>query len=393
MPSNGTQRTPEILWYIGANDGEIPWDERHRFPPSFAALRDQARGLDRLGYYGALTTAREPIALVGETERLRFLVPQYPGVEPPALLAERAQVFDQYSGGRLIFNQVNGADPVLARYGRFHPKAERYEVSEEHWNLVRKLYLDDTDEYRGRHFEYGPRYKPAIDGPRQPGGVPVWGTGASPEGIHHAAAVLDAYLTFMGPVAEMGALFDRVRDAAAERGRTMRFGVLASVIVRETEDEAWERFEWQLANTDPAAVLSTVDRNLTSFHFPKLADLSSDDPQVRARIAALRAGRLPTRAELEFAPNTAAGLTTWTAAEPPFDIAGKGTGNYLVGSADNVAARIREMSDTLGIDIWILSGWPLLREAEITAELLFPRLGLPAPARPAGSVPLTTATR
>ena len=152
--------------------------------------------------------------------------------------------------------------------------------------------------------------------------------------------------------------------------------VLASVIVRETEDEAWERFEWQLANTSPESVLATADRNLVSFGFDPLEALTSPDAQVRARIEALRSGRLPTRADLEFAPNMAAGLTTWTAAEPPFDVSGKGPGTYLVGSADNVAARMQEMQDALGIDIWILSGWPLAAEAENTARLLFPRLGV-----------------
>ena len=105
----------------------------------------QAQNLDDLGYFGALTTAREPIALVGDTERLRFVVPEYPGVKPPALLAEQAQVFDSYSGGRLIFNQVNGADPVLARYGRFESKDERYELSKEYWQQVKSLYLDETE--------------------------------------------------------------------------------------------------------------------------------------------------------------------------------------------------------------------------------------------------------
>ena len=371
MPS-----TPDILWYIGANDGEVPWDRRHRFEPSFAALREQARTLDRLGFHGALTTAREAISLVADTERLRFVVPEYPGVKPPVLLAEEAQVFDQYSGGRLIYNQVNGADPVLARYGSFHSKAERYAVSEEYWKLVRRLYLDDTDGYEGTYFGYGPRYKPAIAGPRQPSGVPVWGTGASAEGIAHAAQVLDAYLMFMSPESAMDALFTKVRKASADAGREMRFGVLASVVVRETEDAAWERFEWQLSQTSPESVLATADRNLSSFGFPPLADLTSEDRQVQARIDALRAGRLPTRAELEYAPNMAAGLTTWTGAEPPFDVAGKGTGNYLVGSADQVADRILGMSENLGIDIWILSGWPLIDEAKYVADLLFPRLGV-----------------
>jgi alkanesulfonate monooxygenase len=74
----------------------------------------------------------------------------------------------------------------------------------------------------------------------------------------------------------------------------------------------------------------------------------------------------------------AAGLTTWTAAEPPFDIAGKGTGTYFVGSAGNVAATMNSLAEQAGIDIWILSGWPLAAEAEIAADLLLPLLRNPA---------------
>ncbi|MGV9712537.1 LLM class flavin-dependent oxidoreductase [Gordonia sp. NPDC003424] len=367
--------TPQVLWYINPTDGEVPWEPAGRVTPTFDVIRHQARTLDRLGFYGALTTAREAISLVGDTERLRFLVPEYPGVKPPVLLAEEAQVFDQYSGGRLIYNQVNGADPVLHRYGRFGTKAERYRLSAEYWKQVKKLYLDDTEPFDGEFFSYGPRYKPAIPGPRQPGGIEVWGTGASPEGIAHAAEVLDVYLSFMSEPASLARLFHRVRGAAAARGRSLRFGVLASVIVRETDEQAWERFEWQLSRTRPETVLATADRNLRSFGFPGLDDIRSGNPLVQNRIDALRAGRLPDRAALEFAPNMAAGLTTWTAAEPPFDIAGKGTGTYFVGSAVNVAAAMSRVAEQAGIDVWILSGWPLAAEAEIAAELLLPLLG------------------
>lgn len=370
---------PNILWYIGAVDGDVPWDPRHGRPASFDELRAQAQNLDDLGYFGALTTAREPIALVGDTKHLRFVVPEYPGIKPPALLAEQAQVFDSYSGGRLIFNQVNGADPVLARYGRFESKDERYELSKEYWRQVKSLYLDETEGHDGTFLKYGPRFKPPIAGDRQPTGVPVWGTGASSAGIDHAAAVLDVYLSFLGPIETTAELFGRVRQAAGAVGKQLQFGVLTSVIVRETEQEAWDHFEWQLANTSPQAVLATADRNLRSFGFPPLAELTSPDPQVQRRIDALRDGRLPSRDDLEFAPNMAAGLTTWTGAEPPFDIAGKGTGTYLVGSAENVAARMQEMARIAGIDYWLLSGWPLVEEAAITAELLFPQLGFELP--------------
>ncbi len=125
-------------------------------------------------------------------------------------------------------------------------------------------------------------------------------------------------------------------------------------------------------------MLATADRNLRSFGYPGLDEITSPDPQVQGRIDALRAGRIPGRDLLEFAPSMAAGLTTWTAAEPPFDIAGKDTGTYFVGSAENVARAMNTVAAQAGIDIWILSGWPLAAEAEIDADLLLPLLGAPA---------------
>jgi alkanesulfonate monooxygenase len=52
-----------------------------------------------------------------------------------------------------------------------------------------------------------------------------------------------------------------------------------------------------------------------------------------------------------------------------------GAGTALVGDASTVAARLLEYAD-LGIDTFILSGYPHLEEAYRVAELLFPRLPL-----------------
>lgn len=373
-----TSNDIRVLWYLNGVDGDVPWNPERRVPPSLEHLSSVVRTLDEAGFYGVLSTARETIALVSQTERLRFLIPEYPGVKPPALLAEEAQVFDHYSGGRLIYNQVNGADPVLARYGRFDPKAERYRISAEYWSLVRDLYLDASEAVDGAHFQAGPRYKPSIAGPRQRGGVPLWGTGASPEGIAHAVQVLDVYLSFLATPDALSRTFGAMRAAAAAAGRRIPVGVLGSVIVRDTDDEAWTHFEWQLSHTDPAEMTRLADRNLRSFGFGPLAGRASADPQVQARIEALRAGRLPTREELEFAPGMAAGLTTWTSGEPPFDIAGKGSGNYLIGSPETVAGLITQLTAELDIDTWILSGWPLAAEAERFAAQVLPLL----PVRP-----------
>ena len=362
-----------FLWYLNPADGTVPWQPEHRIEPSLEHLRHVASEIDRLGYYGVLCTAREPIALVSATRSLRFLVPEYPGVKPPALMAEQAQVFDHYSGGRLLINQVNGADPVLARYGRFEGKDERYRVSAEYWRTVQEMYRDSASAVDGEYFRAGPQYKPDVPGPRQPK-LPIWGTGASPAGLTHAAEVLDVYLSFLARPEALVRTFDAARTAAAAAGRDLPCGVLGSVVVRDTDEEAWEHFEWQLAQTDPAEMARLADRNLRSFGFPGLDEITDDDPQVQARIDALRAGRIPRRAELEFAPGLAAGLTTWTSGEPPFDIAGKGSGNYLVGSPATVAENIDRLSDRLGAQYWILSGWPLAAEARRFAEQVVPLL-------------------
>jgi hypothetical protein len=50
-------------------------------------------------------------------------------------------------------------------------------------------------------------------------------------------------------------------------------------------------------------------------------------------------------------------------------------GTWIVGSAENVAARIKEFY-AQGTEAFILSGWPLIPEAQRIAKLLFPLLEL-----------------
>lgn len=58
-----------------------------------------------------------------------------------------------------------------------------------------------------------------------------------------------------------------------------------------------------------------------------------------------------------------------------FNVLGPLAGTTLVGSAVNVAARIREF-EAEGASAFILSGWPLIEEAHRVADLLFPLLEL-----------------
>jgi alkanesulfonate monooxygenase len=65
--------------------------------------------------------------------------------------------------------------------------------------------------------------------------------------------------------------------------------------------------------------------------------------------------------KLEVSPNLWAGI----------GLVRGGAGNALVGSPEQVAARMREYAE-LGIETFILSGYPHLEEAYRVAEFLFP---------------------
>ena len=148
--------------------------------------------------------------------------------------------------------------------------------------------------------------------------------------------------------------FERVRAAAAKKGRKVTFGIRLHFIVRETDEEAWadaERLISKLSDETIASAQEVFSR--------------ASDSVGQARMQALHNGR---RDRLEVSPNLWAGI----------GLVRSGAGTALVGSPKTVAARLREYQ-ALGIDTVIASGYPHLEEAYRVSELLFPELGLPGP--------------
>jgi alkanesulfonate monooxygenase len=85
---------------------------------------------------------------------------------------------------------------------------------------------------------------------------------------------------------------------------------------------------------------------------------------MQRRMAALHGrGGKRSRADLEISPNLWAGV----------GLVRGGAGTALVGDAKTVAARIEEYAE-LGLDTFVLSGYPHLEEAYRFAELVFPLL-------------------
>ena len=343
LPTHGDGR------YLGTSVGAREVDH--------AYLAQIAQAADRLGYYGVLIpTGRScedswvvASSLVSLTKQLRFLIAFRPGLLNPSLAARMAATFDRISNGRLLVNIVTGGDPIEnTGDGIFLDHAERYEITREFLDVWKRLLAGETVDFTGRHLrlENGNLLFPAVQKPHPP----LFFGGSSEIGIDVAAEQVDTYLSWGEPPALVGEKLAQARTAAAKYGRRLNFGVRLHVIVRETAQEAWKAADDLIRHVDDVTIANAQAR------------FASMDSIGQRRMAALHGG---SRDKLEIYPNLWAGV----------GLVRGGAGTALVGDPDQVAALMREYM-AVGVENFILSGYPHLEEAFKVGELLFPKLGL-----------------
>ncbi|GAB3213618.1 LLM class flavin-dependent oxidoreductase [Marinactinospora thermotolerans] len=338
--------------------------------PTPAYLLQIARAAEQLGFEGVLTPTGtqcedawlSTAALTTATERLKFLVAFRPGLLSPTLAAQMATTFQRISGGRLLLNVVTGGESAEQRaHGDFLDKDERYARTAEFLQILTRLWRGETVDLAGRHLRVqGARL---LTTPTPP--PPLYFGGSSPAALDVAAGHVDTYLTWGEPPGAVAEKIGRVRDLAARRGRALRYGIRLHVITRDTAEEAWEQAHRLLARLDPATIA----------HAQK--GLAGSESEGQRRMRELHGGRTEN---LEIAPNLWAGV----------GLVRGGAGTALVGSHREVADRIEEYH-RLGLDEFILSGYPHLEEAYWFGEGVLPLLGerglwthpAGAPARPA----------
>jgi len=353
-------RETDVLWFLPTHgDGRYLGSEIGARHVSLGYLSQIARAADELGYYGVLLpTGRScedswviASAMIPLTQRLRFLVAVRPGLTEPSFAARMAATLDRLSGGRLLINVVTGGDPVeLKGDGVFLDHDERYEVTDEFLSIWRKLMQGEevTEAHKHLRIEKGKLLYP----PRQKPYPPLYFGGSSAAGGGVAAKHVDVYLTWGEPPADVGEKIAAAKALAAGQSRTFSFGIRLHVIVRETSAEAWRAADELIAKVDD----ETIAMAQTAF--------SRFDSVGQQRMTRLHAGG---RDKLEVSPNLWAGV----------GLVRGGAGTALVGNPDEVAARMKEYM-ALGIDRFILSGYPHLEECYRFAELVFPKLPLRA---------------
>jgi alkanesulfonate monooxygenase len=352
LPTNGDSRTDLSLGNaVGAAGSRVTADGAAR-APDIGYIGQIARSAEQLGFTAALTPTSSwcedawvmTAALTQVTTRFRYLVASRPGLMSPTLAAHMAATYQRICGGRLLLNIVTGGDDVeQQRFGDHLGKHDRYRRCAEFLHVLRELWTGRRVDFRGDYYDIrGARIVPA----------PVWPDiylgGSSGDAIDVAARYADAYLTWGEPPAAVAQKLDRVREQAKAAGRELRFGIRLHVITRDTAGQAWAEAQRLLDGLDPAAIerAQAVQR--------------SSQSEGQRRMVALHGGRTDA---LEVSPNLWAGV----------GLVRGGAGTALVGSHDEVADRMAEYH-ALGIDEFILSGYPHLEEAYQVAEGVMPVL-------------------
>jgi alkanesulfonate monooxygenase len=350
---------PKFDWFIPIDgDGIHLGTQQAERPPSFDYLHQVVQTAERLGFYSLLIPTRfvnglfdegAPLmetwttatALAAVTQRIRFLIAVRPGFIAAGLFAKMAATLDQISHGRVDINIVpGGIQHDFERLGVEIDHAGRYEQAEELMQACRALWRGEVTDFDGAYITLrGARCSPV------PHGTPrFYQGGASPRAEALTARQADVYLMWIEPPARMAERIERVAALYRDNGRTPAFGLRTHLVVRDDADEAWSMADSLIAQADPDVL---QQRQAVMAGTP----MTGQQTQA-ARVAQHRLG--------EHLWN---GLSTVRV----------NCGTAIVGTPDAVVGELFTYWQ-LGIDEFILSGYPHVEECERISQDVIPRL-------------------
>ena len=175
--------------------------------------------------------------LLAATTSLKVIAAILPGPWNPALAAKQIATINHLTGGRVAVNVVSGWFR-----GEFHAIGEhwldhdeRYRRSEEFIRALKGIWTEESFTFRGdfyRFNEYSLKPKPLDPQPE------IFQGGSSRAARDMAARVSDWYFTNGNTPAEIAKQVDDIQTKAAANGHSVKVGVNAFAVVRETEAEA-----------------------------------------------------------------------------------------------------------------------------------------------------------
>ena len=350
---------PEISWFsalcdddyefLGVPDPQLKssWEHCRNI-----VMRAEEGGFDNIllpsGYELGLDTTAFAAAVATQVKRIKLLWATRMGEDWPPQLARRIATLDRIlgpnaagTGGRLNVNIISSDLP-----GEKLESGPRYRRGTEIMKIIRTLLNGEHLDFQGEFYnlKLDPARISTISG-KCPN---LYFGGLSHEARDCAAEAADVYLMWPDTMDKVKETVTDMKARAAAKGRTLKFGYRAHVIVRETEDEARAYADRLLSKLDDEMGRAIREKSLDAKNF-------GVQRQQELRSAADGDGFVEEN--------------LWTGVSR----ARSGCGAAIVGNPDQVLAKLRAYQDA-GMEAFILSGYPHMQECDMFARYVLPQI-------------------
>ena len=343
----------EISWFAPICDGDDQFlgvrDER--FKSSWENTSQIIKTADTLGYSNVLCPSsyqigQDPLtyisAMANLTKNINFLAAIRSGEIHPPMLARSIATLDHILKGRLTINIISSDLP-----GTLMPSKERYDRSREVIQILKQAWNQNEINFQGNYYNFNLPSSP-VKPYQQNGGPLLYFGGYSNEGVDLCAEFCDVYLMWPDTEEKLKVLISKMKSKAAEYNRTVQFGLRVHVIVRETENEAKA-----YANK----LISKLDLKIGEDIKNRALDSKS--------LGVSKQTSLREKADKEYYAEP----HLWTG----IGLARSGCGAAIVGNPEQVFNKIKSYID-MGINAFILSGYPHHQECKLFAKYVLPKL-------------------
>jgi len=343
----------EISWFAPICDGDDQFlgVRDQRFKSSWENTSQIIKTADTLGYSNVLCPSsyqvgQDPLtyisAMANLTKNINFLAAIRSGEMHPPMLARSIATLDHILKGRLTINIISSDLP-----GSLMPSKERYDRSREVIQILKQAWNQNEINFQGNYYNFNLPSSP-VKPYQQNGGPLLYFGGYSTEGVDLCAEFCDVYLMWPDTKEKLKVLISKMKSKAAEYNRTVQFGLRVHVIVRETENEAKA-----YANK----LISKLDLKIGEDIKNRALDSKS--------LGVSKQTSLREKADKEYYAEP----HLWTG----IGLARSGCGAAIVGNPEQVFNKIKSYID-MGINAFILSGYPHHQECKLFAKYVLPKL-------------------
>ena len=274
--------------------------------------------------------------ILAKTEKLKVIAAILPGPWKPALAAKQLATIDHLTNGRIAINVVSGwFRGEFDAIGEEWPEHDqRYARSEEFIRTLKGVWTQDNFSFDGKYYQFNNyTLKPK---PVQKPHIEIFQGGSSRAARDMASRVSDWYFTNGNTPAEIKKQIDDIREKAKANNHSVKIGVNAFIIARDTEEEA-------------QAVLQDI------------IDHAHIDAVKAFGDATREAGAATQEGEGNWAKSTFEDLVQYN----------DGFRTNLIGTPQQIAERIIELKN-VGVDL-VLSGFlHFIEEVEYFGEKVLP---------------------